>query len=132
LHEAGDEKFPAFDNMFTNDIPEIDVQTLADKIRSDEDFILLDVREEWELTRARIADKRLLNLPLSRLSGMGTTILPQRAVGPERTVYVLCHHGVRSANVTRWMISQGWGKVFSVRGGVDEYARRIDPFVGFY
>lgn len=118
--------------MFTNDIPEIDVQTLAEKIRSDEDFILLDVREEWELTRARIADERLLNLPLSQISGMGTTILPQRAVGPERTVYVLCHHGVRSANVTRWMISQGWGKVFSVRGGVDEYARRIDAFVGFY
>ena len=118
--------------MSTNDIPEIDVKTLAEKIRSDEDFILLDVREEWELSRAKIADKRLLNLPLSQLSGMGTSILPQRAVGPERTVYVLCHHGVRSANVTRWMISQGWGKVFSVRGGVDEYARRIDPLVGSY
>ena len=118
--------------MSTNDIPEIDVKTLAEKIRSDEDFILLDVREEWELSRAKIADRRLINLPTSQLSGMGVSILPQRAVGPERTVYVLCHHGVRSANVTRWMISQGWGKVFSVRGGVDEYARRIDPLVGSY
>ena len=118
--------------MFINDTPEIDVKTLAEKIRSDEDFILLDVREEWELSRAKIADRRLLNLPTSQLSGMGTSILTQRAAGPESTVYVLCHHGVRSANVTRWMISQGWGKVFSVRGGVDEYARRIDPLVGFY
>ncbi len=118
--------------MEIESVPEIEVHALAEKIRSDEDFILLDVREEWELIRASIADERLINLPLSQLSVKGTSILPRPNQESEGSVYVICHHGVRSSNVTRWLIAQGWKNVFSVRGGVDDYARRIDPSVGFY
>jgi rhodanese-related sulfurtransferase len=113
-------------------VPEIDIQTLAEKIRSNEDFLLLDVREEWELSRVKIADGRLLNIPLSRLSTEGISLLPQHIPDSGKSVYVLCHHGARSSGVTRWLAAQGWKNVYSVRGGVDEYARRIDSSVGFY
>lgn len=118
--------------MASKSIPEIDVNALAEKVRSDEVFILLDVREEWEIARARIVDKRLVNIPLSQLSAKGTSILPRPAEGLEVSVYVICHHGARSSEVTRWLTAQGWKNVFSVRGGVDEYARKIDQSVGLY
>ncbi len=113
-------------------IPEIEVHDLAAKLASGEDFVLLDVREEWELGRAGISDARLAHAPMSRLSARGIAALPESAAGRERSVYVLCHHGVRSAQVTDWLIRSGWTNVFSVRGGIDQYAHEIDPRVGFY
>jgi rhodanese-related sulfurtransferase len=44
----------------------------------------------------------------------------------------MCHHGNRSAQVAAWLAQQGWKNVFNVRGGIDEYARKIDNSVGFY
>ena len=118
--------------MFAKPVSEIDVQALSEKLQSNEEFALLDVREGWELERARIADKRLAHAPLSQLSAGEMPVLPRPARGQERSVYVICHHGVRSANVTRWLSAQGWRNVFSVRGGIDEYARKVDQSVGMY
>ena len=118
--------------MFGKPLPEIDVKTLAEKLKSDEDFILLDVREADELLRAKIEDKRLGHAPLSQLAAQGTSGLPEQVQRQEGTVYVLCHHGNRSSQVTRWLSQNGWTNVFNVRGGIDEYARRVDRSVGWY
>ena len=118
--------------MFTKPVPKIDVYALAEKLKTDEDFILLDVREAWELDRAKIMDKRLAHAPLSQLSVKGMSVLPRQVAGQEGTVFVICHHGVRSSDVTRWLSAQGWRNVFSVRGGMDEYARKVDRSVGSY
>jgi rhodanese-related sulfurtransferase len=50
----------------------------------------------------------------------------------EIPVYVLCHHGSRSMQVTMWLAQQGYKNIFNVRGGIDEYARSVDSSVGFY
>jgi rhodanese-related sulfurtransferase len=113
-------------------IAEIEVRQLAEKLRSQDRFILLDVREAWELESAKIADARLAPAPMSRLAGEGLEALPEAARQPEAEVYVICHTGVRSANVTGWLASQGWTNVHNVRGGIDAYAREIDSSVGFY
>ena len=42
--------------MFGRLLPEIDVKTLAEKIKSEEVFVLLDVRETDELLLAKIED----------------------------------------------------------------------------
>jgi rhodanese-related sulfurtransferase len=118
--------------MDMNMIPEITVEDLAGKLRSPDHFILLGVREEWELALARIVDPRLEVRPMSRLASEGTAALPQAALQKDAEIIVVCHQGVRSADVTGWLASQGWSRVFSVEGGIDEYARRIDPSVGFY
>jgi len=90
-------------------LPEITVAELSEKLKSEEEFILLDVREPHELNFAKLTDSRL-----------------------DSTIYVLCHHGNRSGQVTAWLAQQGWKNVFNVRGGIDEYARRIDNSVGLY
>ncbi len=118
--------------MSENSLPEIDVQTLAEKLQTDETFILLDVRELWELSEAKINDSRLQITPMSRLSNEGTEALSDSAQARDATIYVLCHHGNRSADVAAWLAQQGWTKVFNVSGGIDRYAARVDDSVGFY
>lgn len=112
--------------------PEISVTDLSAKMKSEEQFILLDVREPVELGYARIQDARLETAPISRLSQIGTEALSEAAKAQDATIYVICHHGNRSAQVTAWLAQQGWKNVFNVRGGIDEYARKVDQSVGFY
>lgn len=118
--------------MFSKPLPEIDVATLDEKLKSNDDFILLDVREADELLRAHIDDPRLVHTPMSGLAAGGTSALPEPAQSAERSVLVLCHHGSRSADVTAWLIQNGWTNVVNVRGGIDAYAKKIDASVGMY
>lgn len=112
--------------------PEITVTELSEKLNSEDHFILLDVRELHELEYAKLTDGRLEVTPMSRLAREGATALSDAARSADSTIYVLCHHGSRSAQVTAWLAQQGWKNVFNVRGGIDEYARTIDNSVGFY
>jgi rhodanese-related sulfurtransferase len=113
-------------------IPEITVADLSEKLKSEDTFILLDVREPHELNFAKITDSRLDVTPMSRLAREGTNALSESAKSQDSTIYVMCHHGNRSAQVTAWLARQGWKNVFNVHGGIDEYARKIDHSVGFY
>ncbi len=113
-------------------IPEITVSELSEKLKTDDEFILLDVREPHELNFARVSDTRLKTTPMSRLAREGTQALSESAQSQDATIYVLCHHGNRSMQVTAWLAQQGWKNVFNVRGGIDEYARAVDNSVGFY
>jgi rhodanese-related sulfurtransferase len=88
-------------------------------------FTLLDVREPWEIEKATIADS--VNIPMGDV--------PTRAhqeLDPDEHIIVLCHHGVRSLSVTNWLRQQGFGKVQSVRGGIDGWARTVDPKIPLY
>ncbi len=113
-------------------IPEITVEELAKKLKSRDRFILLDVREPSELEQAGIQDARLEAVPMSRLARQGPDAFSDSARSRDAEIYVMCHHGNRSMQVTGWMISQGWSNVHNVSGGIDEFARRIDPSVGTY
>jgi len=112
--------------------PEITVTDLSEKLKSEEKFILLDVRELDELEYAKITDSRLEVTPMSRLAQEGPGALSESVRTQELPVYVMCHHGTRSAQVTTWLTQQGWKNVVNIRGGIDAYARMIDSSVGFY
>jgi rhodanese-related sulfurtransferase len=113
-------------------LPEISVTDLSEKLKSQDTFILLDIGEPDELGYARLNDSRLETTPMSRLAREGTKALSNSAQSQDATIYVMCHHGTRSSQVTAWLAQQGWKNVFNVRGGIDEYARKIDPSVGLY
>ena len=118
--------------MKSSVIPEIDVHELARRLKSGETFILLDVREAWELDHALIDDSRLKVVPTSRLAQLGVKALPDEIQQKDAEILVLCHQGVRSAQVAHWLLVRGWTNVFSVRGGIDAYAKQIDASVGKY
>jgi rhodanese-related sulfurtransferase len=111
---------------------EITVTELSEKLKSEEQFILLDVREPHELEYAKLTDNRLEVAPMSRLAREGPNALSESARSQDATIYVMCHHGSRSMQVTNWLAQQGWKNVINVRGGIDEYARTVDQSVGFY
>ena len=113
-------------------IPEITVTELSEKLKSEDDFILLDVREPHELSFAKLSDSRLEVTPMSRLGREGTQALSDAAQTTDATLYVMCHHGNRSGQVTAWLARQGWKNVFNVRGGIDAYARQVDKSIGLY
>jgi rhodanese-related sulfurtransferase len=112
--------------------PEITVAELSEKLKSEDKFVLLDVRELDELGYAKIEDDRLEVTPMSRLAQEGPNALSESVRSQELPVYIMCHHGSRSAQVTAWLAQQGWKNIFNVRGGIDEYARKVDSGVGFY
>ncbi len=112
--------------------PEITVAELNQKLKSEEKFILLDVRELHELNFAKITDPRLEVTPMSKLAREGINALSESARSGEIPVYVMCHHGSRSVQVTMWLMQQGFKHFVNVSGGIDEYAHRVDSSVGFY
>jgi rhodanese-related sulfurtransferase len=112
--------------------PEITVTELSEKLKSDDKFILLDVRELTELNYAKLTDSRLEVTPMSRLAQEGPSALSESVHFQNAPIYVLCHHGNRSMQVTMWLVQQGWKDVFNVRGGIDAYARQVDRSVGLY
>ena len=113
-------------------VPGISPQELANKLNSDEHFFLLDVREPHELNYAKITDERLIPLPLSKLAREQTTALPGPLRSKMAPIIVMCHHGVRSAQVTSWLLGQGWTEVINLDGGIDAYAKTVDKSVGMY
>jgi rhodanese-related sulfurtransferase len=114
-------------------IPEISVMELAAWMKERPDLVLLDVREPYEFPRAKLNDERVLHAPLSDLARKHLEGLPEK-VKEDRaaTLVVFCHHGFRSAQVTAWLLDQGWTSVFNLSGGIDAYARQVDPGVGLY
>lgn len=86
---------------------------------------LIDVREPWEFATARIEGS--VAMPMGDV--------PSRAhqeLDPEDHIVVVCHHGVRSMNVTVWLRQQGFEKAQSMRGGIDAWSRRVDGSVPLY
>jgi rhodanese-related sulfurtransferase len=104
---------------------EITPEDVKSKLDAGETFTLLDVREPWEFETARITSAKLMP--------MGD--VPSRAhqeLDPDERIVVLCHHGVRSMNVTVWLRQQGFEKAQSMRGGIDGWSRAVDPKVPMY
>lgn len=86
---------------------------------------LIDVREPWEFSTAHIEG----SVPMP----MGD--VPARAhqeLDPEEHLVVLCHHGMRSMNVTVWLRNQGFEQAQSMRGGIDAWSAEVDPNVPRY
>jgi rhodanese-related sulfurtransferase len=89
------------------------------------DVVVLDVREPWEIQTASLAGT--LNIPMNDIPARF-----REELDPEKHTVVICHYGVRSMNVTAWLRQQGYEKTQSLRGGIDRWAREIDPTVPLY
>lgn len=104
---------------------EISVAELKTIRDNGEEFTLLDVREPWEAERAQIAGSKLM--PMGDVPSRF-----QQELDPDEHIIVVCHHGVRSMSVTAWLRQQGFENTQSLRGGIDRWAREIDPAVPLY
>ncbi|MFN8446743.1 MAG: rhodanese-like domain-containing protein [Caldilineaceae bacterium] len=112
--------------------PEISTRDVDAKVKSGQKFVWLDVREPYEFASAAIANTNISRVPISRLAQEGPDALPTEAQDKNTEIVVSCHHGGRSAQVVAWLRQQGWTNVLNMDGGIDAWAREVDPSVGRY
>ena len=86
--------------------------------------LLLDVREPWENSVCRIEGSQFAPLQT----------IPQHLNDweSERDIVCICHHGGRSMHVAMFLERQGFSSVFNLTGGVDAWARQVDPAMPTY
>lgn len=85
---------------------------------------LLDVREAWEFQTARIDGSTLI--PMGEIQARISEL------DPSSDTVVICHHGGRSMQVAVFLERQGFSSVHNLAGGVDAWARSVDPSMPTY
>jgi adenylyltransferase/sulfurtransferase len=91
-----------------------------------DDFLLLDVRDADEFTRARIEGSKLI--PLGELKDRLAEIRDWK----ERPVVVHCHQGGRSAKACRLLGDAGFLRVTHLTGGIEAWSLTVDADVPRY
>ena len=85
---------------------------------------LLDVRLNWEYDICRLENSTLIPM----------THLPAELdkLDKDRETVVICHHGIRSRMMARYMESAGFNNVINLSGGMDEWAKTVDSQMPTY
>ena len=86
--------------------------------------LLLDVREAWEYN--------IVHLEHSMLIPMRQVPMALDSLDRNREVIVICHHGIRSRQVALFLEQQGFANVVNLWGGLDAWARSVDPGLATY
>ncbi len=88
------------------------------------DTLLLDVREENETQICQIA--RSTHIPMNLIP------LRQNELPDGVAMIVYCHHGLRSLNVARFLEHAGFEELYNLVGGIEAWAREIEPAMARY
>lgn len=97
---------------------------LAKRMESGEEVLLIDVREPEEYEVARIEGAHLM--PLSRFHEWAGSL------NTEAEIIFICHHGIRSAQVCRFLSREGFSKLCNLAGGIDLWSTEVDRSVSRY
>ena len=88
------------------------------------DTLLLDVREENETQICQLA--RSTHIPMNLIP------LRQNELPDGVAMIVYCHHGLRSLNVARFLEHAGFEELYNLVGGIEAWAREIEPAMARY
>lgn len=105
-------------------IVQLTPQQVQDGLQKQPAPLLLDVREEDEV--------RLCALPGSLHIPMNLIPLRHNELPDDIPIIVYCHHGIRSLNVARYLAHVGFENMANLQGGIDAWARQIDPTMARY
>jgi rhodanese-related sulfurtransferase len=103
---------------------EVTSEQLRDTLGRGEPVVLLDVREPIEVRTCALPG--MTWIPMGELTGRLSEI------DRNATVVAYCHVGGRSKRVAAFLRSQGIPLAWSLAGGIDRWARVIDPTVPRY
>ena len=108
------------------DIPEITVVELKDRLDSESVPILVDVRESFERDIADLPEVGQLRIPLAEVPGRSGEI-PR-----DREVVLYCRSGSRSGSAVQFLRAQGFESVVNLKGGVLAWREDVDPSLTAY
>ncbi|MEM9566738.1 MAG: rhodanese-like domain-containing protein [Cyanobacteria bacterium P01_E01_bin.34] len=106
-----------------------EMQTLLEA-SADGEIQLIDVREPRELAIANLNHLGFQNYPLGSYEQWESNIVNE--LEPGLPTYVLCHHGIRSAQMTAWLLNQGFTDVTNISGGIDAWSNQVDATIPQY
>ena len=83
------------------------------------EFCLLDVREPWEVAIGCIPGS--VCIPMHEI--------PARLeeLDAKAAIIVMCQVGGRSQRAAEFLAARGFGSVSNLRGGIEAWAREVDP-----
>ena len=100
-------------------IGKIDPVTLKARLDRGESVLILDVREPFEIALAPFPGAT--HIPMGDIPSRLTEL------DPDRETVVVCHHGVRSAQVAMYLAQNGFERVLNLAGGIDAWSEDADP-----
>jgi molybdopterin/thiamine biosynthesis adenylyltransferase/rhodanese-related sulfurtransferase len=106
-----------------NDIPEVTPLELAERLKTETELTLIDVREPYEWNIARLPGAQLI--PLGQLPAALSTI------DSSREIVVYCRSGMRSADATRQLRAAGF-RASNLAGGILRWSDDVDPSIQKY
>lgn len=104
-------------------INEIEVKTCYNKI-IEGDAILIDVRELDEVEGVSYNVPNRIDIPLSTFE-KNICQIPQ-----DKLLVIACRRGIRSYDVTNFLLQNNFNNVFNLKGGIIEWASEQLPING--
>ena len=101
------------------EIGELEPLQLRARLDHGDTITILDVREPEEIRIA--AFPGALHIP------MGEIPARLNELDPDAAMVVVCHHGMRSAQVAMYLARNGFAHVSNLNGGIDEWSLTVDP-----
>jgi rhodanese-related sulfurtransferase len=106
------------------EIGEIHPATLKHRMQRGDRLVIVDVREPEEVAIASFPGA--VHIP------MGDVPSRISELDPEFETVVVCHHGIRSAQVAAYLARMDFGQVWNLSGGIDAWSIEVDPAVPRY
>lgn len=103
---------------------EVEPAALAQEIRSGNPLRLIDVREPHEL--------EISHLPGAQLVPLGSLASRLHELDSAEELVVFCRSGTRSEQAVRLLAGAGFHKVRHLSGGINAWARDVDPSLPVY
>ena len=103
---------------------EISAQELQARLAGADRPLLLDVRQDWETRLCRL--ENAVHIPIEEIE------MRADELNADDEIIVYCHQGVRSAAVAEYLRQRGFKNVKNLRGGLDSWARSVDPSMRRY
>ena len=103
---------------------EMTAKELKARLDSGQPPILVDVRQAWETKLCRL--ENAVHIPIEEIE------LRTEELDPQSEIVVYCHQGVRSAAVAEYLRGLGFADVKNLAGGLDFWARTVDPTMRRY
>ena len=99
-----------------------DVKDLIDSAKKKP--LILDVREQWEYDICHIENS--VHIPMGKITSMADDLKS------DEIIIVVCHHGIRSRMVAKYLMAKGFKDVINLTGGIDAWSSDVDPAMPKY